>query len=375
MIEAELKTWMTSVVLPFWGTAGVDSGTGAFHERFHPDASPDLTAVRRLRVQARQIYVFSHAAALGWAPDGRQIALTAFDRLMATYWAADGAPGFVQAVTPDGSIQTPLRDAYDHAFVVLALAWLSRATGEPRVEAALNRTLAFIDAALTDPDGVLFEDDKRSLPRRQNPQMHWFEAALGLKIAADHPSAPNRALRGFKLFQDSLYDPRSSLIGEYYDDDWRPAAGEAGDAVEPGHLAEWSWLMRQAQKTLGMTTAPIADALLAAALPHTAPATGLLWDEIARDGGVRLRSSRSWPMTELAKACLAKAETGDVAARAEARSALRLLDQYFLRKPFAAGWLDRVTEDGTPMSQMVSGSTLYHIFVAITEADRVLSRD
>lgn len=31
-----------------------------------------------------------------------------------------------------------------------------------------------------------------------------------------------------------------------------------------------------------------------------------------------------------------------------------------------------MTEAGEPLSLLVSGSTLYHIFVAITEADRVL---
>jgi len=125
---------------------------------------------------------------------------------------------------------------------------------------------------------------------------------------------------------------------------------------------------------LGRETDADADRLLSAATPHTAPATGLLWDEIDRAGGVRLRGSRSWPMTELTKAWLAKSEAGDRTAGAQAEAALTLLDRHFLRKPFEAGWLDRVDERGTPLSPMVSGSTLYHIFVAITEADRVLTR-
>ncbi len=367
MIAAQLKEWMTGTVLPFWATQGVEAGAGAFHERFHPDGAPDLDAPRRLRVQARQIYVFAHAACLGWSDDGASVALRAFDRLMAANWGTGGVDGFAQSLKPDGSVHEARRDAYDHAFVVLALAWLKRATGEARVSEALDRTLAFIDARLTDPAGALYEDDQRSQPRRQNPQMHWFEATLAL------PS-PERTAQGLALFQSRFFDRETGVVGEYYDDRWERAAGDAGDAVEPGHLAEWSWLLRQAARPLQRDLSADADALLAAALPHKAPKTGLLWDEIGRDGSVRLRSSRSWPMTELAKACVAKAETGDEAARAQAEEALRLLDRHFLRKPFAAGWLDRVDETGAPLSLMVSGSTLYHIFVAITEADRVLNR-
>ena len=63
------------------------------------------------------------------------------------------------------------------------MAWLLRASGAPRVEAALTQTLAFIDGCLTDPQGALYEDDLRTQPRRQNPQMHWFEAMLALDVA------------------------------------------------------------------------------------------------------------------------------------------------------------------------------------------------
>jgi mannose/cellobiose epimerase-like protein (N-acyl-D-glucosamine 2-epimerase family) len=365
MIAAQLKEWMTGTVLPFWATQGVDAATGAFQERFHPDATPDLAAPRRLRVQARQIYVFAHAACLGWSDDGAAVALRAFDRLMDRNWGAGAAEGFAQSLKPDGSVHDPRRDSYDHAFVALALAWLKRATGEARVTAALDRTLAFIDADLTDPSGALYEDDLRSQPRRQNPQMHWFEAVLALGSA-------ERVAKGLALFQSRFFDRKTGMVGEYYDDRWSRASGDAGEAVEPGHLAEWSWLLRQAAPLLKQDLDADADALLAAALPHRAPATKLLWDEIGRDGTVRLNSSRSWPMTELAKACLAKAETGDAAARNQAEESLGLLNHHFLGKPFAAGWLDRVTETGEPLSLMVSGSTLYHIFVAITEADRVL---
>lgn len=239
-IEESLKRWIVEVVLPFWSKRGVDEATGMFQERLLPNGLPDLSATHRLRVQARQIYVYAHAAALGWYPAGAEVALRAFDRMLTVARAPDHAPGFVHTLTPEGRIADPLRDTYDHAFVVLACAWLLRATGEMRVRRVLDDTLAFVDTALTAADGTLLEGLPTSLPRRQNPQMHWFEAMLALIEALDYPGAMERAARFRRLFEEKLYDRATRSLGEYFTDDWTPAPGETVNLVEPGHQAEWT---------------------------------------------------------------------------------------------------------------------------------------
>ena len=95
-VVAGLRHWTIDEALPFWATRGFDFRRGGFHERMLFDGTPDLDADKRLRVQARQIYVFSHAAALGWFPDGTAIALRAFDYMIDRAQAPDGLPGFVQ---------------------------------------------------------------------------------------------------------------------------------------------------------------------------------------------------------------------------------------------------------------------------------------
>ena len=370
-VAARLHAWMTGTVLPFWAEAGRDAATGAFHERLLPDGTPDRAATRRLRVQARQIYVYAHAGALGWYPAGGALALAGFDAMMAAAHAPDGEAGFVHTLTPDGRVADARRDAYDHAFVVLALAWLLHATGEARVRAALAATLAFVDQRLTAPDGSLYEDTLGSLPRRQNPQMHWFEAMLALHEALAWTGAAERAARGRARLETLLWDPATRCLGEYFTDAWAPAPGEAGAVVEPGHQAEWCWLLRRHETLGGLPRGALASEMLESALRWADPASGLLVDEALRDGGVRKPTRRSWLQTELAKAWLAEAEAGRPDAPAAA-AALVALERHHLGTPLAAGWTDQLDAACRPLPGPVPASTLYHVFVAVAEAVRVL---
>jgi mannose-6-phosphate isomerase len=101
------------------------------------------------------------------------------------------------------------------------------------------------------------------------------------------------------------------------------------------------------------------------------PRTGLLVDEATRDGTIRRATRRSWLQTELAKAWIAQADRGVPGAYGKAVEALTVLRDSYLGQPFAEGWLDQRDGDGRAMPGPVSASTLYHIFVAIAEAERL----
>ena len=130
-------------------------------------------------VQARQIYVFSHAAILGWWPQGETIALEAAHRLIDRYHGADGAPGWVFAVDPDGAVCDPKRDFYAHAFALFGLAWAYKLAPEPRFLSTALTTLRVLDQHFASPTGgyhsVLPAEAGR---REQNPHMHLFEAMI-----------------------------------------------------------------------------------------------------------------------------------------------------------------------------------------------------
>ncbi len=373
MANTDLVSWMRDDVLPFWAVNGRDPASGWFHERLQADGRPDAGAIQRIRVQFRQIYVYAHADMLGWHPGGASIALAAFHETMRRGWAPDGKPGFVHLLTPDRAIHNPLRDSYDHAFAVLALTWLFKATGDAAVGKALEDTLAFVDAHLTAADGSLLEGWPASLPRRQNPNMHWFEAMLALKEVISHPSADARLARAYSLFE-RIHDPETDTIGEYFDDAWNPAPAPAGDSVEPGHLAEWTWLLRQHERIGNRPSGATATRLISSALRTADPVSGLMVDESDRHGQIRRATRRIWLQTELVKAWVAEAEIGVPGAADAARRALDTMDRHYLRQPMPQGWVDQLDATLRPIAGPVQASILYHIFVAVIEADRVLGK-
>ncbi|MBY0611165.1 MAG: AGE family epimerase/isomerase [Beijerinckiaceae bacterium] len=365
---ASLKSWMIEDVLPFWASVGFNRRTGLFHERLSLDGAPDPSASLRLRVQFRQIYVYSHAQCLGWFGGGGELALKTLRRLRETAFR-DG--GFVHALRADGSVEDDRFDSYDHAFAVLALSWLLKATGDAAVRAMLDEVIAFVDARLTHADGALLEGEPHRLPRRQNPQMHWFEAMLALHHCTGRPDALIRAARIRTLFERQLFDRVTGNLREYFEDDWTPARGAAGASIEPGHQAEWVWLLRTHDRLAGFQASPDASRLLAAALRFRDPSSGLLVDEVDADGAVRRGTRRSWLQTELCKAQIAEFEAG-LASRDAPIGALAALETHHLRKPFTAGWIDQLDERGAPVSIHVPASILYHVFTTVAEAERVL---
>jgi mannose/cellobiose epimerase-like protein (N-acyl-D-glucosamine 2-epimerase family) len=359
---ARLRRWLTASALPLWASTGFDAS--AFHERLRLDGTPDAGTERRLFVQARQIYVYAHAATLGWY-DGRAQARAA------CAWAvrharADGSPGFAHRLHPDGRIADATRDTYDHAFVLLALAHLVHA-GED-VRALIDETLAFIDAHLTLGDGSLAEGMPSRLPRRQNPHMHMLEAMLALHETIGYPSALARAGRLVALMQQRFLDSETRTLGEYFTDAWAPAPGVEG--IEPGHQAEWAWLLRKYERLSGAPPGALARDLLDGAL-RAATSAGLV-DEVDRAHVVRRASRRVWPQAELAKAWIAEAEIGAAGAAERAHAALGALMRGYLDQPFEGGWIDQFGADGAALSTFVPASTLYHVFVAAAEGERVL---
>jgi mannose-6-phosphate isomerase len=373
-IAAGLRRWAIEAALPLWADAGFDARRGGFQERLGLGGLPDLTCPRRTMVQARQIYVYANAAVLGWHDDAAEIALRGFEFLHAACRRRDGAPGYVHMLTAEGAIADATRDAYDHAFVLLALAWLARATGEPLAREAIDETLAFFDQHLADGAGAFHESAPARLPRRQNPHMHVFEALLALHETTAHPQALPRARAMVGLLEERFIDPQTRTIREFFDHGWAPVAGAAGDHIEPGHHAEWSWLLRKYQRLSGEPTGKLADDLLAVATRFADRRSGLVIDEADRFGAVRKATRRCWPQTELAKAWLSQHEAGRAGAAEKAATVLSGVVRHYLAGPVSGAWYDRIDEHGRPDVTFVPASTFYHLFGAIAEAHRVLGQ-
>jgi mannose/cellobiose epimerase-like protein (N-acyl-D-glucosamine 2-epimerase family) len=370
-IVALLKSKLIADVLPLWSSEGRDLKSGSFVERLDCDGKPDLVAPRRVRVQARQIYCFAKAAQLGWYPQGAEIAREGLDYMLAKAKSPDGKPGFVHLLAPDGSVLNPLRDTYDHAFILLALATVYQIDRDVKVRAEIDSLMHFIDTQLRSPDGGYVEGIPAAMPRRQNPQMHLFEAFIAAFDATHDPSFQQRAGDIFGLFVSNLFDARTGVLGEYFEQDWSRIEPVS---VEPGHQAEWVWLLKQFERITGCPTGKYRAVLLEAALRYR-DATDCLVDEGDVQGNIVKSTRRLWPQTEIVKAWLAQAESGVAGAAEEARAALGRLDRHYLQHPVKGGWYDQFDADGNSLVDTIPASSFYHILCAVAEADRVLGAD
>jgi mannose-6-phosphate isomerase len=368
-VVARLKLRMIDHALPLWSSEGWDGQAGGFVDRLHENGRADPLAPRRVFVQARQVYCFAKAAQLGWYPPGREIALKGLAYLLAKAKAPDGRPGYVHRLTPDGAVLDPRRDTYDHAFVLLALATVYSLGRDAQVRAEIDALLSFMDAHLRSPHGGFLEGLPSSMPRRQNPHMHLFEAMIAAFDATHDTAFQNRAGEFFALFLSSLYDKQKRVLGEYFEEDWSRIEPVS---VEPGHQAEWVWLLKGFERITGCPTARPRAELLESALRYRDDATGCLVDEGDAEGNRRRYTRRLWPQTEMAKAWIAQAEAGDSGAADEARAALLRLERHYLSHPVAGGWYDQFDRDGKSLVATIPASSFYHVLCAVSEAEQVL---
>jgi mannose/cellobiose epimerase-like protein (N-acyl-D-glucosamine 2-epimerase family) len=59
------REWLFDAALPLWWEVGADRINGGYFDRLDQQARP-LSLQKRLRVQARQAFVYAEAGRLGW---------------------------------------------------------------------------------------------------------------------------------------------------------------------------------------------------------------------------------------------------------------------------------------------------------------------
>ena len=361
---AALRKWIFQDVLPFWSTAGRDRPGFGFVEHLDLAARPADVPYKRVRVQARQIFVFSCAHTLGW-PGALEAAADGHDFLTRHGRRADGA--WVRLLGRGGDVLDPTADLYDLAFVVFALAWYARATGSAQALDHAYRTLAWIERDMASPAGGFHEAlPVPPPPRRQNPHMHLLEAVLALFVTTSDAALLRTADVLVELFRSRFFDPATGSLGEFFTDDWQWAPGAAGTHIEPGHHYEWVWLLGEYQRLSGRPVEPEQSALYAFANRRGRdPKTGLVLDVVDRSGAVRDGGSRIWPQTEAIKAHLAMADGAEIA-----RNIGNLFER-FIAGNRAGTWTEHLAPDGAGKSDRIPSSTLYHVFSAFSELERV----
>ncbi len=360
--------WCRDDVLPFWHHHGVDHKLGGFYEQLHFDGTPDGQVARRLRVTSRQIYAFSQASILGWM-DARALVNWAVDYLVSKPRYGGDEPGFVHLLHPDGTVGDTRRDLYDHAFHILALSWAYRATKDTQILALAQETLAFVDEAMGAPNGGWQEGLPVQLPRRQNPHMHMFEALLALYEASNDQAILKRLDNIAALLAERFIDPKTGALFEDFNADLTPIRPAR---VEPGHMAEWCWLLHKHVEIQGGKPDGLARTMGQNAGTYAPQGHGFLLDGFDENGNILTPTRRLWGQTEWLKSMLVRYEAGNLQMAEPVATLLHRLHGSYFDSSLAGLWVDQFDLDGNPMSEHVPASIVYHLVSAAAEAQSVL---
>lgn len=367
---AEVERWMFDEALPFWATAGQDQPGLGFVERVTFNGQPDDVAYKRLRVQARQIYVFCHAHLLGWKGPALDAAQNGMDFVVRHAWLTDG--GWARRIGRDGGVDDPTIALYEQAFMLFALGWHARATGNASSVDLAHRTLDATHAKLGLKNFYGFRSeisDNETL--EQNPHMHFFEAMLVLYETTKDVRFLNEARNIVALLDEFLFQHEKDVLPEFFDSQWQLLPDERGRLVEPGHHFEWVWLLAEFRRVTGEEPPPIANRLFDfAEKKGTCRKSGLVYDVVLDNGTKHVPDHRSWCQAEALKAHLAIGEHGRTIDEARTAQIVgNLLDLYLDMSPRGI-WTDHLTVELEQKATFVPATSFYHFFLAFSELRR-----
>lgn len=362
------RAWLVDTLLPWWAERASGGADGGFLAELTPSGERVPEAMRLCLVQSRLLYSFSHAAVLGAGSWALEAAARADAILDSRFRGADG--GWVHAAAPEAAgPRRELIDFYDQSFVLFALAWWYRASGDASARRRALVGLAALDTLLADPSGGWREATDGRLPRRQNPHMHLLEAMHAWADATGEAIWLDRAATIVDLFLDRFFEAETGTLREFLGPGLQPDRSEVGLAREPGHHMEWIWLLMHHRRLTGddRVLGP-AEALWRSAVAHGIDRTGHVVEVIRPDGAVLNPGRLLWPQTEAVKAALARAEfLGADPAEADAFLAVLWRDHVPGRGPF---WINRLSEHGRPTSPTMPTRLLYHLTLCCAECVR-----
>ena len=365
-----LKFWTCKQALPLWATKGIDPA-GGFWESLTLEATPVKESLRRVRVQARMTYVYAHAAHLGWYKDAKQASDHGWAYLT-QQGMQGGEKGCAHLLNPDGSLHDGLRDTYAQAFFILASAWRWRAFKDETALCILKETMDFLQQDLKAPNGGWLEGAPASLPRRQNAHMHLFESFLAAYEATGINDYLDLAMSVFDLFEKYFFDHKTHIVHEYFDQNWQ-VAPQSQEAIEPGHMFEWCWLLFWFGQYYPEKSTDYAEKLFSKARQiGINSTTGLVVNKATADGRLIDSQSRLWPQTEFIKASTALMRLGHAGIEHDASKMIDLVCKYYLNTPTDGGWHDLRENDGGLINTPMSASTFYHLIGAAVEADSAI---
>ena len=356
MTPADLDRWLREAAWPLWLERGVDWKRGSFFEALDLEHHGCHAPYRRLRVAARQIFVFSaaHRAGLAGADRAVTLGLDFLER-----HAAQEEGGYAWRFDLEHRVIDTQRAT---STTMPSCCWPSRVRRAwCRGAGCRERALALVDwitLAFAHPAGGYAESVPPALPRRQNPHMHLLEALLAASEAFGDAIFLERAAGIVTLFRSRLFDEATGALPEYFGETLEAERRDGRFEVEPGHHYEWVWLLDWYQRLAGEDAAlrTLSERLLVFADRALQPGGAL--NVLDDSGAVVDAGFRLWPQAERLRAmCVCGGDVAEAAARLGS----------FLRPDGL--WHERRSAGGAWSDEPAPASSLYHLTGAILFLD------
>ena len=360
----EAKDWLSNHALPTWFDFGLDRNHGGFYEyltqadlRCHAD-------FKRVRVLARQIYAFSTAYRMGHSTCRFAVEhglAFLFDKVLKQ------SGKYPNRLNLRGDTVDDTLDLYDLSFCLFALAHAYNVIPDTRIHDEAIILTHFLHEQFRHPKGGFIESQPATYPRRQNPHMHFFEAALQWRINTGAPLFCELTDELASLFFEKFYNHSTGALLEYFDDFLIPLKAPEQRLTEPGHHFEWMWLL-DCYARASSNELPSFKKLYEFAIDYGFDSEeNLLLGEVFDDGSQKRDSVRLWPHTEWIKAEVALTRYQESNRLGLAWSALKR----FLDCPRKGLWYERYNfANRTFMDEPAPASSFYHIVLAIETLDK-----
>ena len=348
------QSWLFASALPLWWCLGADQA-GGFYEALDGQGRP-VIGPRRARVQCRQAFTYVVAGEMDWGGPWEAAAKHGWSYFRQKFLRGDGL--YRTLVDQHGAALDDEAYVYDQAFALLALAALHKAA--PEGDLYRDQALGLLSSlqGLRHRHGGFRETGGH--PFQSNAHMHLLEACLAwMENGEGAFLSLGSEIVGLALTR--FIEPQGAFLREFFDETWRPAAGDDGRLVEPGHQFEWSWLLTRWGKAVadGQVEAQarrLFEAGCRGVDEVRCVAINALWDDLTP----RDRYARLWPQTEYLKASIALGETPHAL-----RAASGL--QTYLRTATPGLWRDMLSPDGRFEDERAPASSFYHIILACRE--------
>jgi len=334
-------------------------------------------ANRQIHVTTRMV----HCAVLG-SLIGRPGSDEIVDHGMRYVWNKhrDGRNGGYVWSVNDGGVTNGSKQAYGHAFVLLA-ASSAKLVGHPLADQVIADVTQVINAKFWDDKSGAVRDEynqdwSQLLPYRgQNANMHMTEALMAAYEATGNREYLTKAERIAELIIHKIAVPLDHRVAEHFDENWVLDRHYEGNEMfrpsgaTPGHSLEWSRLLYQ----LWVLGEKRHSWMTGAARELFRQSIDLGWDKahggffytLDWDNKPLLREKLWWPVSEAISAA-AYIATYDNSGYFEAwyRKLWDYAENHVIDH-VRGGWLSELKEDLTPTSRLFVGKPdIYHALQA-----------